>query len=201
MKLYYSAKSPYARKVLVVARERHVFDQLELIELNVSAPSITLMRHNPLNKVPTLVLEDGTALYDSPVICEFLDCRRSGKWLFPASGMLRWDALRRHALGDGLMDLLIAWRVESTLPAANQSREKLEAFAVKTEATLEVVTRDVQAQRADVDIGDVAIACAIGYMNFRFPQLLRAGSALASWFKTFDERDAMVATRIPAEAT
>jgi glutathione S-transferase len=197
MKLYYSPRSPYARKVLVVARERHVFDQLEVIELNVSAPSITLMRYNPLNKVPTLVLEDGTALYDSPVICEFLDCRRSGRSLFPGSGAARWDALRRQALGDGLMDLLIAWRGETLLPPEQQSKERIEAFAVKTEATLEVVTRDLQTQRADIDIGDIASGCALGYLNFRFPQLLRAGSALDQWFKTFDERESMKETRIP----
>src|SRR5687767_11756285 len=97
MKLYSTALSPYARKVAIVAHEHRIFERIELVPTKLTPPNAELMQHNPLNKVPTLVLDDGTALYDSIVICEYLDSVGPGPKLFPANGAARWDALRRHA--------------------------------------------------------------------------------------------------------
>jgi glutathione S-transferase len=155
------------------------------------------MQHNPLNKVPTLVLDDGTTLYDSLVICEYLDSVGLGPKLFPASGAARWDALRRHALGSGFTDLLIAWRTEIMSPPEQQSKERLDKYAFKAARILEVLEAEAGVDRGAFDIGDVAIGCAVAYQRFRFSELSPpAGSALALWYAEFDARPSVAATRI-----
>lgn len=198
MKLHWTPISPYARKVLIAAREHQLLERIEMIETKVSPPNAQLMQHNPLNKVPTLVLDDGTALYDSVVICEYLDSIGTGSKLFP-TGAARWDALRRHALGNGFADLLIAWRTEMTSPAEQQSKDRLDKYTFKTTRILEVLNADARASRSTFDIGDLAIGCALGYLHFRFPHLAPSADApLAHWYSTFDARPSAAATRIQA---
>jgi glutathione S-transferase len=196
MKLYSTALSPYARKVAIVAHEHRIFERIELVPTKLTPPNAELMQHNPLNKVPTLVLDDGTALYDSIVICEYLDSVGPGPKLFPANGAARWDALRRHALGNGFADLLIAWRTEMTSPQEQQSQERLDKYAFKTARTLAALEAAATSQRT-FDIGDISIGCALAYQRFRFPQLApAAGSALDRWYAAFDARPSVAATRI-----
>ena len=116
MKLLYSPASPYARKVLVLAHET---GQAGAITVEAASPSPTagapdIARHNPLGKVPALILDDGTCLYDSRVICEYLYLRSEGAHLFPEGGE-RWDALTRQALGDGILDAALIARYERAL--------------------------------------------------------------------------------------
>ena len=115
MKLHYSKTSPYVRKVMIVARESGLLDRLELSPQTVlpTEPNAAIAADNPLMKVPTLILDDGTALYDSRVIAEFLDSTAGGT-LFPM-GPQRWAALRRQALADGILDASILIRYERTL--------------------------------------------------------------------------------------
>jgi hypothetical protein len=110
MKLHWSPRSPYVRKVMVAAHELGLADRLQTVRTVVggTTPHAELMRENPLGKIPTLVLEDGTILYDSPVICEYLDTLHNGPKLFPAWPE-RLTALRRLALGDGMLDIALAW--------------------------------------------------------------------------------------------
>src|SRR6476620_2299768 len=112
MKLHWSPRSPFVRKVMVFAHETALVDRLNCVRTVVAmkAPNAALLPDNPLSKIPTLVLDDGTALYDSGVICEYLDTLHAGPFLFPAQGPARWTALRRQALGDGLLDFLLLWR-------------------------------------------------------------------------------------------
>ncbi len=197
MKLYSIALSPYARKVAIVAREHRIFERLEVVPIKVTPPNAELMQHNPLNKVPTLVLDDGTALYDSIVICEYLESIGLGPKLFPAGGASRWDALRRHALGSGFTDLLIAWRTEITSPTAQQSQERLDKYAFKAARILSVLDAEAGIDRDTFDIGDISIGCALAYQRFRFPELSPApGSALERWYVQFDARPSAAATRI-----
>ena len=158
------------------------------------APNPAIMQDNPLNKIPTLVLDDGSTLFDSRVICEFLNARENGD-LFPKSGTAQWRTLRWQALGDGLLDALILWRNEreKTAPLAIL----MGAFQTKTMATLrqlEAECRELEA--VSFSIGPISIACALGYLDFRFDALAWRAHAplLAAWFKTVSARPSLQAT-------
>src|SRR5262245_41396748 len=114
MKLHWSPRSPFVRKVMIAAHELGLVERITCVR-TVAAPTrphAALMEVNPLSKIPTLVLDDGTVLYDSPVICEYLDSLHGGHKLVPADGMERMVALRRQALGDGFLDFLLLLRNE-----------------------------------------------------------------------------------------
>src|SRR5688572_8469512 len=106
MKLHWSPRSPYVRKVMIVAHETGLADSIEKMRTPVAmtAPNKSLMRDNPLSKIPTLITDDGMVLFDSLLICEYLDSLHAGPKLFPADGAERWQALRWHALGNGMLD-------------------------------------------------------------------------------------------------
>ena len=114
MKLHWSPRSPFVRKVMIVAHERGLVDRLDCVRTvaAMTKPHAELMKDNPLSKIPTLVLDDGTALYNSAVICEYLDALDGQPQLFPLERSARMLALRRHALGDGFLDLLVLARNE-----------------------------------------------------------------------------------------
>ena len=117
MKLHSNPASPYGRKVKVVAHETGLFPRLSIHNLQTSAvgPDLALVADNPLGKIPCLVLDNGGALYDSRVICEYLDTLHQGARLFPAGGAERWEALRLQALADGIMDAALLTRYETFL--------------------------------------------------------------------------------------
>ena len=195
MKLHWSPKSPYVRKVMVCAHELALLDRLQL-QRSVAAmlkPNPGLMDDNPLSKIPTLVLDDGSTLFDSVVICEYLNDLVAGP-LFPKDAG-KWPALRWHALGDGLLDVLILWRNErereSPLPALTA------AFELKTRATLALL--EAESERLDrtvFGIGHIAVACALGYLDYRFDALGWRSMApgLAQWFALVRQRPAFSQT-------
>ncbi len=123
MTLHWSPRSPYVRKVMIAAHELGLADRLRTVRTVVggTAPHRELMRDNPLGKIPTLVLKDGVAVYDSPVICEYLDTLHDGPKLYPP-WPARLTALRRQALGDGILDVALGWLSERLRPAERQSR-------------------------------------------------------------------------------
>jgi glutathione S-transferase len=195
MKLHWSPKSPYVRKVMVCAHELALFERLEL-HRSVAAmlnPNPGLMVDNPLSKIPTLILDDGTSLFDSVVICEYLNDLVHGP-LFPKDTN-KWPALRWHALGDGLLDALILWRNERErvlpLPALTA------AFELKTRATLGLLEAEVEAlDRAAFGIGHIAVACALGYLDYRFDALgwRDLAPGLAQWFARVRQRPSFAQT-------
>jgi glutathione S-transferase len=196
MKLHWSPRSPFVRKVMIVAHELRIEGDLQLIRSRAAMaetnPALSI--DNPLNKLPTLVLENGTALYDSPVICDYLDrhCQ-----LHPLDRFARIDALRRQALGDGLLDLLVLWRNERDRPVERQSAPHLAAWEVKVTQTLNRLEAEVTDFTVlPFDIGHISIGCALGYVDFRFATLnWRTGRpALADWATTFEARPSAVAT-------
>ena len=196
MKLYWSSRSPYVRKVMVFAHECGLAGRIECVRTLVAMtrPNTDLLRINPLGRIPTLVLDDGSALYDSTVICEYLDSLHGGRRLFPESGQARWTALRRHALGNNLIDNLMLWRNELTRPQIQQSPETLAAFELKVRNAVAALDGEAAAlAAAPVDIGHVAIGSALGYADFRFAQIgWRSSCAhIARWFETFAQRPAM----------
>lgn len=196
LRLHWSPKSPYVRKVMVCAHELGLGDRLELVR-SVAAmqkPNARLMQDNPLSKIPTLVLDDGFALFDSAVICEYLDDLAGGA-LFPRQGMARWQALRWQALGDGLLDALILWRNEREreLPLG----ALFDAFAVKVTACLRQLDDEAQAlAEAPLSIGQVAVGCALGYLDYRFDTLdwRHTAPQLADWFSGLRARASFQAT-------
>ena len=197
MKLYWSPRSPFVRKVLVCAHELGITERIEkvyaLVSMTRTNPDV--MQVNPVGRIPALVADDGMVLYDSHVICEYLDALHGGSRLFPKDLPRRWDVLRRLALGDGMLETLVLWRSEQTRPSAQQSSATLSAFEQKAASALAALENDT-APRHDVDIGDIAIGCALGYLDFRYSRLGWRARAprRAAWFETFNARPSMQQT-------
>jgi glutathione S-transferase len=200
MKLYWSSRSPYVRKVMMAAHETGLVDKLDCERVVVSAfaENTDMLAVNPLGKIPTLITDDGAALFDSPVICEYLDGLHDGPKLFPASGMERFTALKWLALGDGMLDMLLARMYELRTRTDEQRSQKLiDAIAVKQKACLDALEAAApDLTKAPVNIGHLAIMCALGYLDFRFADDdWRAGRpGLAAWHASFKERPSVVAT-------
>jgi glutathione S-transferase len=198
MKLHWSPKSPFVRKVMICAHELGLTGQLQLVR-SVAAmltPNPQIMADNPLSKIPTLVLDDGRTLFDSVVICEYLDMLGKGA-LFPREGDAKWRALRWHTLGNGLLDVLILWRNERERQVPLQIL--MDAFALKTEAALALLEREAaQLAAAPIDIGGITIGCSLDYLDYRFDALAWRERAprLADWFRTLQARPSFVATEV-----
>ena len=204
MKLHWSPRSPFVRKVMIFAHETGLADRLERVRsvVAMTAPNAALMRDNPLSKLPTLVLDDGRALFDSAVICEYLDGLHSGAPMFPKAGPERWEVLRWHALGNGHLDLLILWRNERDREPQRQLQALLDAFAVKHAATLARLEQEAAAlDAAPFRLGHIAIVCALGYLDFRFAGMdWRSGHPrLAAWFEKQMQRPSVRMT-VPVDA-
>ncbi|RZL58566.1 MAG: glutathione S-transferase [Variovorax sp.] len=200
-KLLFAPTSPFVRKVMVCA---HLTGQAGGIELLDSAAHPVrrdprIAAHNPLAKVPTLILDDGRSLYDSRVICEYLAATAGDETIFPPAGPARWTASTRQALGDGLLDAALLARYETTArPQEFQWPVWRSALLEKVEACLAAI-EDIAHELAvdEPTIGEIAIGCGLGYLDFRFPELdwrARCGGA-ARWNEAFQALPAMQATR------
>ncbi|MDQ8031044.1 MAG: glutathione S-transferase [Bordetella sp.] len=175
LKLLHAPTSPYVRKVMACAHFCGLADRIEWL------PSAAhpvqrdgrIAAHNPLAKVPTLILETGQALFDSRVICEYLAALAGDTRLFPSAGAARWEALTRQSLGDGLLDAALLARYERTArPAQSQWDAWRDAQLVKVEACLAEIDAQAPAlAREAPTIGEVTFGCALGYLDFRFPEL------------------------------
>lgn len=194
IQLFYAPTSPYVRKVMVCAAELGLMDRIETLA-SAAHPirrDTRIAAFNPLAKVPAARLPDGTLLFDSRVICEYLD-DTAGGGLFPR-GPERWPALTRQALGDGLLDAALLVRYEDHARSeAERSPAWREGQMVKIAAALDHMDETLSAYRDAVDIGSITIACALGYLDFRFPALDWRGSRpnLAGWYAKFAERPSM----------
>ena len=200
MKLFHAPTSPFVRKVMVVAQEAGLLDTIEIV-FNAASPvnrEAVLTDANPLGKIPVLVLDDGTALYDSPVICEYLAARGTAPSLFPPNGPERWNALTQQALSDGLLDAALTARYEAVMrPAEKQWQVWREAQLAKIEGALQRIEAIVPTLNDAMTIGTISMGCALGYLDFRFAELSwreRCPQA-ALWFAEFDARPSMAATR------
>jgi glutathione S-transferase len=199
MKLHYNVASPYARKVMAVAIETGQDDRIKPVTRTMSPvkPDADLAADNPLGKVPCLVTEDGAALYDSPVICEYLDSLHDGPKMFPAAGPARWRALRRQAAGDGIMDAAVLTRYETFLrPEERRWPEWIEGQKLKFRRALDSLEAEAEDFGSTVDIGTITIGCALGYLDFRYgDEDWRAPRPkLSAWFERFSERSSMAKT-------
>lgn len=189
MILFYSNASPYARKVRMVAIEAGLDNLIELVVVNPRDAESGLREHNPLSRIPALVTDDDIALFDSPVIIEYLDHANPGRKLIPPPGPARWETLVRAALGDGLMDASVPRRQESVRPKNEQSPEFLERMRLDTARTLNKLETMTDALRT-VDVGSIAVAAALGYLDYRFPEDRWRDNRpkLANWLEGFSTR-------------
>ena len=197
MKLYSSPASPFARKARIIARML----SLELEEIDIDPRSNAQFRAvNPLAKIPALVLDDGTALYDSPVICEYLDEIGNGSF-FPKIGLMggaeeRWRALHLQALGDGICDAAVAHVVESRLPEATRNTDAMKRHAAAIAASLDALEHASAKFADEPTIGEIAAGCALGYLDFRMSDhdWRKQRRQLAGWYQGFLDEPAMVET-------
>jgi glutathione S-transferase len=199
MRLYWSSRSPFVRKAMVVAHETGVISDIETVRVEVAAAKLNadVMGHNPLNKIPTLVLGNGEVLFDSHVICEYFDSLHSGPKLFPAAGAERWTALLRESVGNGIMENGVARIGENFRPKEIQSQPHLAAFKTKIASALDYLETDARAlATATFNIGQLTIGCALSYLDFRYAaDNWRGGRPrLAAWHETFEQRPSVRAT-------
>lgn len=199
MKLHFALASPYVRKVRAAAVELGLDDRIELLERAMTpvAPEAALNADNPLGKIPCLVTEEGQALYDSRVICEYLDSLSDGKKMFPPEGAARWTALGRQALADGILDASVGKRYETFLrPNEFQWSDWIEAQTAKYNQALDQLEREASDFGDSVDIGTIAVACALGYLDFRYgsENWRNDRDHLAAWYVNFMKRPSMLST-------
>jgi glutathione S-transferase len=198
MKLHWSSRSPYVRKVMICVYELGIEGKVERVPsvVSLSAPNAAVMRDNPLGRIPTLMLDDGRVFHESLLICEYLNSQYAGA-LFPDKGEARWTALRRHALGNGLLDALLLWRSEIGKPVARQTPEWLTTFALKTRNALNVIEADADVlARTPFGIGHVGIGAALTYLDFRFGDFgWRNGHPRTdAWMQQFLQRESVTKT-------
>ncbi|WP_025138471.1 glutathione S-transferase [Achromobacter sp. DH1f] len=197
MKIYFSPASPFVRKCMVIAHELGLVDRIEKLPSAAGpvARDQTIIPSNPLGQVPTLLTDDGQALFDSRVICEYLN-ELGGGALFPA-GAARWRALAEQSLGDGMLGAALLARYETVLrPEALRWDGWYEGQLGKVRDGLAQLEKTAASLEGRLDIGTITVGCALGYLDFRYPDFdWRAGHpAVAAWFKTFSQRPSMQAT-------
>lgn len=197
--LRYSFTSPYVRKVLVLAHETGLEGRIERIVTLPWDPGTDLPKDNPLGKVPALKTPEGW-LYDSLVICEYLDSLHEGPRMFPLAGPERWRALRRHALADGVLDAAVLRRLETLRQTGEQSAswiERQQGVVTRGLDTLEAEAKDFGDR---LDVGIIAAAVMLGWLDFRFASedWRRGRPALAAWYEKFSRRPSMTRT-VPKE--
>jgi glutathione S-transferase len=202
MKIYYSAASPFVRKCLVAAHELGLRERLELVPFAAHPVNRdrSIVGHNPLGKVPTLITDDGAVLYDSRVICEYLNALGDGH-LIPRDGSARWSVLVEQSLADGISDAAVLSRYEMAVrPEPLRWNDWLTGQLDKVTCALADLETRAAGFGDRVDLGTIAFGCALGYLDFRFQSLAwrDKGPNTAAWFERFGARDSMAATRPPA---
>ena len=199
MKLYHNPASPFVRKVRVVASECGITDQLQLEEVAltpVSTPD-AIAAENPLGKIPSLVLDNGVTLFDSRVICEYLDTEFSGG-LIPVSGEQRWSALRQQAIADGFCDAAVLVRYEGFVrPEDKQWSEWMEGQLKKCRRSVDLLEQECKNFVDTADIGNLSVAIALGYFDFRnsSEKWRDRAPTLATWFEKFSQRPSLTETQ------
>jgi glutathione S-transferase len=174
MKIIGSLTSPYARKVRIVLAEKKI--EADFVPENVWAPETTIREHNPLGKIPCLLMDDGSAVFDSRVIVEYVDTLSPVGKLIPADGRERAAVKTWEALADGILDAGILARLEATWrPAEQQSPAWIERQMGKIHSALQNMSSALGESNCchnnQFGLADIAVGCALGYLDFRFPSI------------------------------
>ena len=179
--------SPFGRKVKIAAHHLGLYDQITVEMNNPGEPDETLLNSNPLGKIPALILDDGTVLYDSRVIVEYLDSIATDVKIFPAGGLERYKDLTLSALADGILDAGILQVYEVRMrPEERRHQDWVDRQANKIARSLAVLETDTPSIANGITMGHITLACALGYMDFRFNGDWRADHPkLVSWLDAF----------------
>ena len=197
MKIYHSPTSPYVRKVMACAIIRGLDGRIEKHASNPHASPADLIADNPLSKVPCLVTDDGLSLFGSQLICEYLDSLGDEQPLFPNHGAPKWRALKFQSLGDGILDAAVPCRGEQAKPSEDARDAQIARFKAVIGRTVDTLEADPPHKH--IDIGSITVACALGYLDFRFASdAWRTGHPkLAAWFEAFAQNKGLAET-VPA---
>lgn len=173
MKLIGTHTSPYTRKARVVLAEKKI--DYEWVVDSPNSPTTVVPRYNPLARVPVLVLDDDSAIFDSPVIVEYLDNLSPNNKLFPQPSRERVEVKRWEALSDGVMDAAVGIRMEQLRPEAQRSSSWMQRERAVIDQALEVMAKQLGESQwcmgTPFTFADVAVGCALGYLDFRFPEI------------------------------
>ena len=199
MKIFFAPASPFVRKCLVAAAELGLREGIELV--SAAAHPVNrdknVVAHNPLGKIPTLLADDGSVLYDSRVICEYLNALGDGH-LLPREGKARWSVLTEQSLADGICDAAVLTRYETfARPEPLRWNEWIAGQLEKVTSGLDLIEARAAGFAERVDLGTIAFGCALGYLDFRFASLAWRDNRphAAAWFERFGERPSMIDTR------
>ncbi len=190
-----SPPSPFGRKVLLAASILGLSDKITMENADTMNPSDKLREQNPVGKIPILLLDDGTALYDSPVILEYLDHLAGGGRIIPRDAKQRFAALTLQALCDGILDALLLQIYEIRFRAEDRREQKWTSYqAEKVTRAMTVLERNPPVIDATPQVGPITLACALGYQDLRFQATWRQSyPRLVAWLDDF-------AARVPAFA-
>lgn len=194
MKLYYSPTSPYVRKVMACAIIRGLDGRIEKHTTNPHESPPDLLADNPLSKVPCLVTDDGVSLFGSQLICEYVDSLGDALTLFPPQGAARWRALKFQSLGDGILDAAVPCRGELQKPKEAARDAQIARYKAAISRAVDVLENDPPHKH--VDIGSITVACALGYLDFRFAaDPWRSGHPkLTAWYEAFAQNKGIAET-------
>ncbi len=194
MRIYYSPTSPYVRKVMACAIIRGLDRRIEKVPCNPHESPAVLLADNPLSKVPCLVTDDGLSLFGSQLICEYLDSIGEATPLFPNHGAPRWRALKFQSMGDGILDAAVPCRGEQGKPREDARDAQIARFKAAISRTVDALEADPPHKA--VDIGSITVACALGYLDFRFAaDSWRPGHArLTAWYEAFVQNKGIAET-------
>lgn len=201
MKLHWSSRSPYVRKVMIVARETGLAEKItvhrSVVRRTIINPEV--VEESPVGRIPALALEDGTVLSGSFAICDYLDSLHDGRKLIPAPGESRWRELELHGVADGTLDVLQNWRYEKMKPEAQRSEALCDTSAAKIEHCLAWLDRRAGTfGEEDYGIGQITAGIVLDYLDFRFPDIDWRSEYrnLREWHEIFRERPSSQATEI-----
>ena len=196
MKGFATPSSPFARKVRMAAIETGQPDLIEWRMLTREERPKVVPPFNPLGKVPVVVRDSGEALYDSPVICAYVDSKHRGPKLIPDGAEERWRALRLEALGDGLTEAVVAVSQEQGKPEAERSQAVLSRHGGKVASALAALDAEAGSFRDPLTVGEIAVACGLGYLEYRSvsPGWRNDYPTLAAWYQKLADRPSFAET-------
>lgn len=196
MKLYYSPNSPFVRKVRITAIEKGLMDKIELVTASPMENSTDLHSANPLGKIPALVLEDGQTIFDSPVICEYLDSLSPHNPLIPPSGAARLATRKTEALADGIMDACVARYLEFMRPENERSPRWIERWENAIKRSLDVLESGKEALPDSFDLGAIALVSALGYVDLRYELNWKdTRPKVEEWLSFLETRESILSTK------
>ena len=196
MKLIGSTTSPYVRKVRVLLMEKG-YDDVEIEMVNPWEDPDELVSVNPFSRVPALVLKNGVVFYDSKLIANYIETNMQGPKMVPLSGAGRWFVLQSEVHADTLIDVAARALLERRRPADKQIKEKIMRDEVAVARGIGAAAKLVKAMEAKVNLGHIAVACALGYVDFRLPHLKwrERHPTLSAWYQDMRLRPSMQATQ------